>query len=272
MFLYEFDAKPLIQLDDIKATLPSHEDLWENPNLVQQGNKRISDITLPGAMETIYMEKKLPPHLGEFSMALLVNAIYRNTIHVAAREQTRLNAWTPTAMAQCRSEQFSVLPSATSTTSKWRNSACDCLDVLHWPANSKAAQSLGSEYVIPRNKFHVLSRVHPHAILILLRTGVHVILALAGIALLRVCFADYAHPTIGITRFYIYIWPELSSSLVICKMLGNVLQHESRLSSGRSRIDSRPDYPSYIAERCTGTCDDTVVTVCWSRMPSTWQH
>lgn len=31
------------------------------------------------------------------------------------------------------------------TLSKWRNSACDCLDLLHWSANSKAALLSGLE-------------------------------------------------------------------------------------------------------------------------------
>jgi hypothetical protein len=145
MFLYEFDAKPLIQLEDIHAVLPSHEDVWENPQLAQQANKQVSRTTLPSAMETVYMENKLPPHLGEFSMGLLVNAIYRNTMQIMAKEQIRLNAWTPTAMNQHRSEQVTMLSPDSNSISKWRNSACDCLDVLHWPANSKAAQLSGSE-------------------------------------------------------------------------------------------------------------------------------
>jgi hypothetical protein len=39
MFVYEFNAKPLMQHDDVKATLPSEEAVWENPHLVQLGNK-----------------------------------------------------------------------------------------------------------------------------------------------------------------------------------------------------------------------------------------
>ncbi|PVI04243.1 hypothetical protein DM02DRAFT_519122 [Periconia macrospinosa] len=166
MFVYEFDAKPLMQIDDIKATLPSHEDLWENPDLMQQGKKFFADVTLLGALETIYMEKRLPPHLGEFSMGLLINAIYRNTIQIMAREQIRLNSWTPTAIAQHRSPQVAMqqnLSPITSTMSKWRNSACDCLDVLHWPANSKAAQLSGSEH-------HTILHLHLARLIILTPT------------------------------------------------------------------------------------------------------
>jgi|TARA_R110002003_G_scaffold214_42_gene16364 hypothetical protein len=67
MFIYEFDAKPLLDLDDIKALLPSHDDVWEDPSLVAQGKMAFADMTLLDALEMIYMEKRLPSHLGEYS-------------------------------------------------------------------------------------------------------------------------------------------------------------------------------------------------------------
>src|SRR5689334_21453093 len=67
MFLYEFDAKPMLDLEDVKTLIPSHDDVWEDPCLVAQGKMNFTDMTLSDALETIYMEKKLPSHLGEFS-------------------------------------------------------------------------------------------------------------------------------------------------------------------------------------------------------------
>lgn len=32
LVMYEFNKLPLMQLDDVSATLPSRDDLWENPN------------------------------------------------------------------------------------------------------------------------------------------------------------------------------------------------------------------------------------------------
>jgi hypothetical protein len=52
-------VKALIQLDDIKAVLPSHDEIWESPCVVDQGQKQFSDTTLSGAMEIVYMKKKL---------------------------------------------------------------------------------------------------------------------------------------------------------------------------------------------------------------------
>ncbi|PSN59513.1 hypothetical protein BS50DRAFT_508317 [Corynespora cassiicola Philippines] len=164
--LYEFGKTPLMQLNDIKAILPSQEAVWENPSLVQQGKISYSDVTLFRAMEIIYMEKRLPPNLGEFSICILVLAIYRNTEQILSREKIRLNAWTPRATAENCEEQTDIeqnwLP-PTSTASQWRNSACDCLDVLHWPANSKAARLLGSEH-------HTILQLHLARLIVLTPT------------------------------------------------------------------------------------------------------
>ena len=88
----------------------------------------------------LYMEKKLPPNLGEFSTALLINAIYRRTNDAISQERSALNCWIPTATRQRRTDPATIdegWPPSSQLSSKWRNSACDSLDVLHWSANSK---------------------------------------------------------------------------------------------------------------------------------------
>lgn len=80
------------------------------------------------------MEKRLPQGLGEFSTGILINTIYRKTKDVVALAQTQLNSWTPTATVQRRMKAPLIeesWPPATPTLSKWRNSACDGLDMLH---------------------------------------------------------------------------------------------------------------------------------------------
>jgi hypothetical protein len=168
MFLYEFDAKPMIDIDDIKTTLPSQEDLWENPTLSESGAEKFPTLTFLDAMETVYMEKRLPFGLSDFSISLLVNGIYRNTRKTMMREQNRLSLWTPSATAHPRADHEQLLTEqswlpTTPMASKWRNSACDCLDVLHWPANSKAAQSSGSEH-------HTILHLHLARVIILTPT------------------------------------------------------------------------------------------------------
>ncbi|KAH6878064.1 hypothetical protein BKA58DRAFT_435777 [Alternaria rosae] len=168
MFVYEFQAKPLIQFDDIDAVLPCHEDIWEQPGLIRQNQRRLSSVTFMEALEMVYVEKRLPVDLGEFSMGLLVSAICRHTRDVVARDRIRLNSWTPTSTPQRRSDMpppihQDWLPTTRSSI-KWRNSACDSLDVLHWPANSKVARHSGFEH-------HTILQLHLARLIILAPTS-----------------------------------------------------------------------------------------------------
>lgn len=60
-----------------------------------------------------------------------------------------LSCWTPTAKKQSRD---SAIPSGpiwlpgVPVYSKWRNNACDCLDILHWTANGTIAKAAGLEH------------------------------------------------------------------------------------------------------------------------------
>jgi hypothetical protein len=168
MFVYEFQAKPLIQVEDIDVPLPCHEDMWEQPGLVRQNQRRLSSVTFTEALEMMYVEKRLPVDLGEFSMGALVSAIYRHTRDVVARDRIRLNSWTPTSTPQRRGDlppptQQDWLPTTRSSI-KWRNSACDILDVLHWPANSKVARHSGFEH-------HTILQLHLARLIILAPTS-----------------------------------------------------------------------------------------------------
>lgn len=191
-----------MQLDDIRATLPSHDDVWEQPDSIQKGKRFFSSIKLLDAMNIIYIEKKLPPDLGEFSTGLLINAIYRNTKDVLARELVRLNSWTPTALAQQTSERSSIqsswLPS-TKTISRWRNSACDCLDVLHWPANSKAAQLSGSEH-------HTILHLHLARLIILPPTTAIQTFATESILAQDDSANSQSNPTVVTARYEVLQW------------------------------------------------------------------
>lgn len=152
-----------MRLDDIDVVLPCHEEIWEQKSLMQQSRRSLTNMTLQEALEVLYVEKKLPPHLGTFSTGLLISAICQNTKDILARDRIRLNSWTPTALPQ----QHLGLPSMyqewlprTQLASKWRNSACDCLDILHWPANGKTARNGGFEN-------HIILQLHLARLLIL---------------------------------------------------------------------------------------------------------
>ena len=115
----------------------------------------------------MYVEKRLPTGLGEFSMGLLVITIYRHTADILARDRIQLNSWTPTSTPQRRNVMPPVQQDWLPTTrlaTKWRNSACDCLDVLHWPANSKVARHSGFEH-------HTILQLHLARLIILAPTS-----------------------------------------------------------------------------------------------------
>ncbi|KAJ5107044.1 hypothetical protein N7456_003719 [Penicillium angulare] len=60
-----------------------------------------------------------------------------------------LSFWNPTAKKQSREVAIpagSVWLPGIPSYSKWRNSACDCLDILHWTANSTIAKAAGLEH------------------------------------------------------------------------------------------------------------------------------
>lgn len=96
------------------------------------------------------MAKRLPPNLTDFSTGILVYAIYRRTKETVCQHQTELALWTPSAQTQPQSTPGKVVeetwPPSLPILSKWRNSACDCLDILHWNANGMIAAAGGWEH------------------------------------------------------------------------------------------------------------------------------
>jgi hypothetical protein len=189
-------------LDDIKSPLPCHDDIWDNPELILQGKLKFSELTLMRALELVYIEKRLPPDLGEFSNALLVNAIYRNTHSILLREQNPLNAWSPSAVVrrlnyEAPSSQPFCFPTSP-TSIKWRNSACDCLDVLHWPANSRIAERSGSEE-------HIIMHLHLARLIILTPTE-HIQKLASSIISSHQDFSPSGSDTKSTTRHEILEW------------------------------------------------------------------
>lgn len=165
--MYEFGVRPLLNLDDVRTKLPSCEDIWQGSLQNRPEHGFPQSMTLTEALEVLYMEKRLPVGLNEFSVGLLIHAIYRHTKDMLTA--SRLRSWIPSAMAEHRSAIQHNRPSldwlpSTQIGSKWRNSACDSLDILHWHANSKVATSSGFEH-------HTILQLHLARITILTPTG-----------------------------------------------------------------------------------------------------
>jgi hypothetical protein len=109
----------------------------------------MAQVSTLDAIEMLYIEKKLPPNLSEFAVTILIFAIYRRSREVIDVNRTELSSWRPSAVAQTRKKPSTVVetwPPSCTELSKWRNSACDCLDILHWSANSKVALAAGWEH------------------------------------------------------------------------------------------------------------------------------
>lgn len=157
-----------MSLEDAQAPLPCREDLWladseerwrdiyskHNGKLNLIKNSRsfhltiLDGLSLYSAIQLLYIEKRLVPDIGEFGDVLLLHAIYQRTWEVAYYYRRPLSNWTPTASKEPRDAVVpngSVWLPAIPVYSKWRNSACDCLDVLHWAANGKIAKASGLE-------------------------------------------------------------------------------------------------------------------------------
>ncbi|KAI9370595.1 fungal-specific transcription factor domain-containing protein [Aspergillus egyptiacus] len=151
---YEFDTKPHFALDDGQAPLPCNEKLWRAGSSriwrgLREENSEQEKVSLYDAVLTLYIEKKLVPEIGEFSHILLIHALYHRMWEVGDYFRRPLSFWNPTARKQSRKLAIpsgSVWLPGIPSYSKWRNSACDCLDILHWTANGAIAKANGHEH------------------------------------------------------------------------------------------------------------------------------
>ncbi|KAK0371610.1 hypothetical protein CLIM01_11036 [Colletotrichum limetticola] len=132
----------LLKLGDAKGQMPCLDSIWDQPTAKKPGQQQSKPgshiegplVTIPEAMEMLYMEKRLPPNLGDFSTMVLT-----------------LNSWTPTADVQKCGPGDTVeetWPPSLPILSRWRNSACDSLDLLHWNANAIIAKAGGWEHPV----------------------------------------------------------------------------------------------------------------------------
>ncbi|KAL4919724.1 fungal-specific transcription factor domain-containing protein [Aspergillus aurantiobrunneus] len=151
---YEFDTKPHFSLDDGQAPLPCNEKIWHAASFriwkgLREESSEQEKISLYDAVLTLYIEKRLVPEISELSHILLIHALYHRMWEVGEYFRRPLSFWNPTAKKQSRKLAIpsgSVWLPGIPSYSKWRNSACDCLDILHWTANGTIAKANGHEH------------------------------------------------------------------------------------------------------------------------------
>ncbi|KAK2128047.1 hypothetical protein NOF04DRAFT_1186184 [Fusarium oxysporum II5] len=106
-------------------------------------------VTVLEALHLLYMEKRQPSNLTEFGNIVLIYAVCARTKEAAYQYGTALSRWTPVAHVEPRKESVSMTetwPPTLEMVTRWRNSACDAFDILHWKANGKAANAGGTEH------------------------------------------------------------------------------------------------------------------------------
>ncbi|KAI9737326.1 MAG: hypothetical protein M1834_009479 [Cirrosporium novae-zelandiae] len=152
MWAFQAQLRPLLSLEDAKIPLPCQEVLWEAGSAMawrQIFSYSDPSPTLYEATESIYVEKKLQSTMGEFSRILLIHALFRRMWEVETYLRQPLSRWSPTAEKQVKSpvsQSDSIWLPAIPLFAKWRNSTCDCLDILHWSANSVIGATSGMEH------------------------------------------------------------------------------------------------------------------------------
>lgn len=105
--------------------------------------------SLHSVIRLAYIEKRLQSSTGEFSRILCLHALFHRTWEVENYFKQPLSSWTPVAEKQEITTSEKDMPiwlPGIPTYSKWRNSACDCIDILHWHANSVIGAASGMEH------------------------------------------------------------------------------------------------------------------------------
>lgn len=154
MWAFQFHQPPHLTLDDVTPRcLPCSERIWsakdahEWTRLVAGGSTETA--TMREALQNLYIDKRLLPNLGEFSRILLIHGLFHRTWEVRKTVTQSLSSLEPSTQKQASSEmqpKTPIWPPSVPLFNRWRNSACDCLDILHWSANSTIGLATGMEH------------------------------------------------------------------------------------------------------------------------------
>lgn len=143
MSRYHFNTQPRLLLDFATIVLPCGEDAWQAST--EQMRPPAKQPTLEKALWVLYVEKRLLEDIGDFARVLIIHGLYCQTWDIARSLSRPLLRWSPSAKkGNAESHEVNTGPPwlpQIPLYNNWRNAACDCLDVLHWIANSDIARS-----------------------------------------------------------------------------------------------------------------------------------
>ncbi|KAH7227671.1 hypothetical protein BKA60DRAFT_125159 [Fusarium oxysporum] len=146
---HEFNCPQVLKVHELRTRLPCRESIWDQPTVEQIYSRDAHQVTVLEALHLLYMEKRQPSNLTEFGNIVLIYAVCARTKEAAYQYGTALSRWTPVAHVEPRKESVSMTetwPPTLEMVTRWRNSACDAFDILHWKANGKAANAGGTEH------------------------------------------------------------------------------------------------------------------------------
>jgi len=154
MWAFQFRQHPHLTLDDATAMcLPCPERMWSAKDVSEWTRLSASGYgttaTFVEALRNLYIDKRLLPNLGEFSRILLIHGLFHRTWEVRKTVTQSLSSLEPSTHKQASSEiqpKLPVWPPSVPLYNRWRNSACDCLDILHWSANATIGSASGMEH------------------------------------------------------------------------------------------------------------------------------
>lgn len=152
LLAYHFQRRPTLTLRDAKYPLPCHEKAWSASSPQDWKalwKSQTPNPTLQEALQELYVDKRLPRDRGEFARILLIHGLFHRSWEVGKYFGDPLSQWEPTAKKESSAEILPPNPVSLLTVSsytKWQNSACDCLDILHWQANATIGQASGFEH------------------------------------------------------------------------------------------------------------------------------
>lgn len=142
MSRYHFSTRPGLLLNHAGIALPCKEDIWQAETDRMQAP--IKQPALEKALRVLYVEKRLLKNTGDFARVLLIHGLYCQTWDVGTLFNRTLLRWTPSSQKGDAESHDLTGPTwlpQIPLYNQWRNAACDCLDVLHWIANSDIAKA-----------------------------------------------------------------------------------------------------------------------------------
>jgi len=144
------DGRPPVTLDSIaQIRLPCTDAMFEadNAETWQALEAKSSKASYIEALQHLYIDKALLPELGDFSHTLLIYGVIQRTREMQDHVQHPLSRFEPIAEKRqsCEVNMQPVWAPGVPLYTKWRNSACDCIDILHWQANAAIGMAAGIE-------------------------------------------------------------------------------------------------------------------------------